>query len=423
MTSKVPSALVLAGGGARGAYEVGVVDYLLRELELPSDLQAQFDIFAGTSVGALNCSFLAAMADDPTGSAQQLSDYWREMTMGTIMRFGLTELASLSKVLLGRIPIPSPPRFGRAHKLPWTGGAHHPRIEGVFDTTPFAWDMERMVPWDRLHANTSRGVVRGLALVASEVCRGKSVVFYESARGHKLSLGSDPSRDARAVRIGAQHAMASAAIPFLFPAVQIDGFCFADGGLRQNTPVQPAIRLGAEKMLVVGVTMSPERAYRNARLGCRKNANPGLLFLLGRMVNMMLSDALDDELGRMQMFNRLIEKGQDIYGESFLNNLNELTGSYRKDGYRPIRTLLIRPSKDLNEIALQCAREAPDELTLPGPSGRVLRRLLLSPPLLESELLSFLMFTPTYISRLMELGRRDAHRQRDELQRFFAENP
>ena len=415
----VPTGLVLAGGGARGAYEVGVIRYILEELQLPSGAQPAFNIFAGTSVGALSTAFLAASCDQPRAGVRTLVEYWRSIKLDTILRFGMPELAALYALVTGKPPGKAGLSRLLSRHRPWSGKSHHPPIQGVFDTAPFAWEMHKLIPWEQIVANINDNSLLGIALVATEVCRGKTVVFYDAPKDRILNFGSDVSREARRTRIGVEHTMASSAIPFLFPSVQIDGFCFSDGGLRQNTPIAPALRLGAERLLVVGIAEAPEVAYRKARLGCMKNPNPGLLFLLGRTVNLLITEGLDYELSRLEMFNHLLARGRDLYGESFAENLNALTGKYRDDAYRSVKTLQIRPSQDLNRMAIEAGLDARHELRLPGMSGKIFEQFILSDSVLQSELLSYILFTPTYIKRLMELGYEDARNRRDELVAFF----
>jgi NTE family protein len=414
----VSSAIVLAGGGARGAYETGVIRYLFEEFSPPRGGDPLFDIFTGTSAGALNACTLASMAHSPQEGARELIDYWRSIRMETILRFGTRELLNLPSVVLGR-------KVGfdflrTRERPPRPPASHHAPVSGVFSTSPLYRDMRSRIPWDLLQQNIRSGVVRGLAVCATEVCTSKSVVFYQVHRQGNYRASRDSARVARPVIIQVEHAMASAAIPFLFPAIQIEGVCHVDGALRQNAPVSPAMRMGAGKILVVGLALEPESKYQRARMGCRRNPYPGSLFLLGRTVKAVMDGTLDHELHRTEMFNRLILDGQDTYGESFLKNLNRSARRFRNADYRLLRVQHIRPSRSLNDLAIEALREAPEELDMPGPTGRLLRSLLSSAPMVESELSSFLMFMPTYIRKLMDLGTQDAKNQRKELSRFFS---
>jgi NTE family protein len=292
-------------------------------------------------------------------------------------------------------------------------------VAGFFDTAPLQRVVHEEIPWPRLQDNIARGVVRGVAMCTTEVCTGTSIVFYQTRPGAEFLLGRDPNKEAREVAIGPEHALASAAIPFLFPAVQIDEVCYTDGGLRQNTPLNPALRLGADRVLVVSVTQRPSVATPLARLGCRQNPFPGALFLLGKTVKVFLTQSLDYELGRVEMYNHLIEEGTKAFGEGFTDELNTIMGATRNARYRPVCTCHLRPSENLDRLALETLQEAPDQLRLPGLPGRFVSTLMTSDALAESELLSFLLFTPSYINKLLDLGYEDARACRDRLLQLY----
>lgn len=411
-----PTALVLAGGGAHGAYEVGALQYIHEEI-LNGD-GSPFDVFTGTSAGALNTCSMAATADDPAFGIRELVSYWRSVTMERLLRFGSREMARLPNVILGR-------RLGietlGARKRPKRRayGPPHPPVSGIFDTSPLYEDMTRRIPWERLDQNIRTGVIRGAAVCATEVCTSKSIIFHQTHREGTYHAGKDAAKEERPVRLDVQHAMASAAIPFLFPAVQIDGICYMDGAFRQNLPLSPAIRMGADRLLLIGLSREPKIKYRTSRLSCQRNPFPGSLFLLGRTVRAVMDGILDHELHRVEMFNHLIRQGQATYGDSFLETLNRATRKYRNADYRPIDVLQIRPSRTLNDLAVEALKEAADEVLLPGVPGRLVKTVMTSSPFIESELSSYLMFTPTYVDKLIRLGYEDARRQHDEIAAFL----
>ncbi len=417
-----PTAVVLTGGGARGAYEVGVLQRLYESLVDKGPCERLFDILAGTSAGALNVCALGAMAHDARDRLKALTAYWESITMKRLLRFGGRELSRLPNVIMGR-------RLGleslRYRKRPKERvGPPHPPVAGLFDTSLLYRDMRREIPWQFLQDNIRTGVLRGIAVCATELCTSKSIVFYQVHEEGMYRTGKDSAKEERQVEMGAQHAMASAAIPFLFPAIQIDGICYVDGALRQNAPLYPAMRMGAEKVLIVGLSREPDQKYRTARMSCQRNPFPGSLFLLGRTVNAVMDGVLDHEIHRIEMFNQLIQKGRALYGEAFLENMNQATHAYRNTNYRLVDVRIIRPSRNLNEVALEALQEAPNELTMPGVPGRLVTNVMTSSPFLESELSSYLMFTPTYIRKLIRLGYEDTKRQEEELVGFFtAEGP
>ncbi|MBW2522785.1 MAG: patatin-like phospholipase family protein [Deltaproteobacteria bacterium] len=417
------TALVLAGGGALGAYEAGVLQYVLDDLQVdvPDVAAPRFDLFCGTSVGALNASYLASAAHDPARSGRDLAAFWRSVTFDRVFRFSTRELGTAVRLVLG-----TPPGRDWLRKLRLARGASRPAsgphepVAGLLDTSPLDELMGELVPWEQLQRNVDEGTVDGVAICTTEICTGTSIIFFQTGSDIEYRLGRDPAKHARRVRLGREHAMASAAIPFLFPSVQIRGVCYTDGALRQNTPLNPALRMGADRVLVVSIAQEPEVASRIARIGCRRNAYPGALFLLGKTVGILLTQSLDYELKRVEMYNKLLSGGAEIYGAGFAHDLNTIMGAHRNATYRPVRTCHIRPSEDLNQLALQALRRAPQEVAVPGLPGKVLSRFFRSSAFAESELLATLMFTPTFVQSLVDLGYRDARSQREELVRFFA---
>lgn len=408
------TAIVLAGGGAYAAYEAGVLLYVLDQLPRETGLKPRVDIFAGTSAGAINVSVLATHADDLAGAARRLAEYWRNISLAEVVRFGPRELLRLGRLVVGpalsRLPTVRPARPRRGP---------HQAVAGLFDTTPMRDRLEQLIPWGRLQHNLASGRLRAIALCATEICTGTSVIFYETAPGVEYKEGRDPTREAQRVRIGVAHAMASAAIPFVFPAVLIDGICYTDGALRLNTPLNPALRLGAGRLLVISLTQAPKDAKRSARLGCRRNAFPGALFLLGRTVPILMTQSLDYELERIERYNKLIEGGCAEYGERFLKTFNDVLKPSRNADYRKVSTCHVRPTQSLTDLAHQVVRSAPRELRAPGLAGGLIGRALASAALADSDLSGYLAFTPAFTGALVDLGFHDARQRREELRCLF----
>ncbi|MDX9719252.1 MAG: patatin-like phospholipase family protein [Myxococcota bacterium] len=412
------TALVLTGGGARGAYEAGVLQYIYESMPRHCPRSPLFDLYCGTSAGALNACTVAALAHNPESACYNLSNYWRSITMDRLLAFGYKELRRAPELMLGSTLFNNAERKQRRPKAP--ANAPHPPVAGLFDTSPLFHDMSTLIPWQQLQANLVGGLIRGVAVCATEVCTSRPVIFYQMHAPFDFAHGPGRTREARSVRLNVEHAMASSAIPFLFPAIQVDGVCYVDGALRQNTPIYPALRMGADRMLMIGLSRDPGVRYRSARMGCRRNPFPGSLFLLGRTVNALVDGVLDEELHQIEMFNRILENGRKKYGEAFLEHFNDAAEANRNARFRPIRSLLIRPSKSLNKLAFDAIRKAPEETRLAGAPGRLVSRALMSEALLDSELSSFLLFTPTYVRSLLELGYQDAKARHDELVSFFS---
>ncbi|MBM4292243.1 MAG: patatin [Deltaproteobacteria bacterium] len=386
--------LVLSGGGARGAYEAGVLYYLF--VAAPSELRerVRFQIFSGTSIGALHVTAMAAGLHEPAARARQIADLWRSITVDRVLPLYLRDVLSLSGWL-----------FGQSGK------------SSLFSGEPIARLLQDIVDWEQLHKNLDDGLLEALTLSCTQVPTGKTVVFYETRDGRERAFSRDPHVRSVYARIGLRHAQASAAIPFVFPPVTIDGVPYVDGGLRQNTPLSPALRLGSDRLLVVGlghekrVEDEPEPPEWQRRL-----SNP--VFLLAKVVNAIMLDRVDYDLIRLDHFNRLLTQGEAAFGASFVQRLNSVLSPLREAEYRHVPYLALRPSRDLGELAARYLRAHTVQTRQP-----LLRRLIMTLARLESrdeaDLCSYLLFDGGYCEQLLNLGMEDAQAKREELMRFF----
>ena len=259
---KKKTALVLAGGAARGAYEVGVVDYVLREVA--KDVGGlSFDILCGTSVGALNACALAAFADQGAIAMPKLVDVWTQLDVSKLVALDLRGFLGMNKGWLAK-KNPVPAREG-----------------GLIDPTGLEKLIADAIPFDRILPNLKAGYVDALTVSTTHVATGNTVVFVQRGDGKIPRWSRDPTIEPRPAHITAEHALASAAVPILFRAVKIDGEYHCDGGLRQNVPLSPARRLGADAVLVV----NPRRiddARLSEKSAAAEEAFPSPFFLLGK---------------------------------------------------------------------------------------------------------------------------------------------
>lgn len=404
-------ALVLSGGGARGAYEVGVLDYLLEELPRRTGAPVRFDLITGSSVGAIHACFLAATADQGPERARRLADIWSGMQLGEIFQLSTRDALRIPRRLFGLVRGPARLRSGR---LP-------PRLHGLLDTTPLERIVLEQIPWRSIHRNVSEGRLTAVSVAATQIATGRVVVFTEHATPERMPWTRDPAILGRAVRLGPHHALASAAIPLLFPAVRVENTYYADGGIRLNTPLAPALRLGATHVLVIalshGATLGEEAELAAGRV--ESYGNP--IFLFGKVLNALLLEHVNADLAHMRVINDILASGAEAFGPSFLEKIDPVVERRRGQHFRVVEDTVIRPSEDLGRIAAEILMSQRDE----GRMSAVLRLLLgavgMGEEITEADLLSYLFFDAEYTRRLIELGRSDARARESELAEFFGD--
>src|SRR5262245_43091034 len=206
------TALVMSGGGARGAYEAGVLSYVLDELPGRLGHPVRFHIVTGTSVGAIHACYVAGTLGEP-GAGAGLIDIWHSLQIGGVYRVGVGDVVGLPLRLLG---------LSGARTVPAEAGIPE-RLTGLLDTLPLERRVGERIPWTRLRQNIDSGTLTAVAVAATEISTGKSVVWVDNRAQTVRRWAHDPFVLARSTRLGPGHALASAAIPFLFPALRIDG--------------------------------------------------------------------------------------------------------------------------------------------------------------------------------------------------------
>jgi len=385
-------ALVLAGGAARGAYEVGVVDYVLDKVA--SEVGGiKFDILCGTSVGALNACALAAFADEGKTAAHTLADVWRKLDVSTLVSFDVRGVLGMSKRWLRK------------------------ETGGLIDPAGLEHLIASAIPFHRIGENLKRGIIEAVTISTTHVGSGKTIVFVQQADGTVPHWSRDPTIEPRAAVLTVEHALASAAVPILFRAVRIDGEYHCDGGLRQNVPLSPARRLGADAVLVVN-----PRRIDGASLS-EKNPEveeqfPSPFFLLGKTLNALLLDRIDTDIARLEGINRILAAGERAYGPDFCHKLNQELGYTPGRGLRPMHSMLVRASQDIGKMASEYVNSASFS-RVGGFLGGLMRRIADSDSSNEADLLSYLLFDGPFAAQLIELGREDARAQHDRLCEFF----
>lgn len=404
-------ALVLSGGGARGAYEAGVLSYLFDELPERLGRPVRFDIVTGTSVGAVHACYVAG-AQGRAGVGQKLAAIWRSLSIGKVFEVGTGELFTIPWKLLGLGRTSADPSAGRA--------GTRARLAGLFDTGWLEEIVDGAIDWQALRENLDGGTLRALAVAVTEIATGRSIVFADTGGRPMPPWARDPFVVGRGTQIRAEHALASAAIPLLFPAVRIDRAYYVDGGLRLNTPLSPALRLGADRVLVIGLR-HPRTPEEEDRLARRREASVGNpTYLVGKALNALILDRVEYDIDRLRLFNAILESGAATYGPDFLSRINQPIVSMRNTPYRIVRDLFLRPSKDLGVLADECLRHQPRSRGLRDWISRNVPRYAARGALGEADLLSYLFFDRCYAEHLLALGRQDAAARDAELVEFLS---
>ena len=386
--------LVLSGGGARGAYEAGILHYLY--VDSPAELREKvhFEVFSGTSIGALHVTTLAAGLKNPSDHIRKITDFWRALTVDQILPLQLKDLLGLSRWILGQ-----------------------GKKEALFPGEPVEKLLKGLVDWEQLHRNLDERLFDSITVSCTQVPTGKTVVFYETQDGRERTFSRDPHVIPVYARIGLSHAQASAAIPFVFPSVSIDGVSYADGGLRQNTPLSPALRLGSDRLFVVGLGHEKRVTERGeVPEWHRRLSSP--IFLLAKVVNALMLDRVDYDLIRLDHFNRLLSQGEAAFGVSFIERLNQVLSPLRQGHYRHVPYFSIHPSQDLGCLAASYVRDNKIRTNQPM-MARIIKLLARLESRDEADLCSYLLFEGGYCDKLINLGIEDAAAQKDALLRFF----
>ncbi len=404
-------AIVLSGGGARGAYEAGVLRYLLDELPKKLGQPPRIDVVCGTSVGAIHACFLAATAHEAEGRGGRLTSVWEGFRLEEVLPVSTLDLLGLPRRLFG---------FGRmAAEL--RSGNLPDRLYGLLDTTALERVVRSAVPWRYIRRNLESHALDALCLAATEIATGNVVCFIEKRDKALLHWTRDGTVVARPARIVSEHALASAAIPMLFPAIRVGSSYYADGGLRMNTPLAPAIHLGADRILVIALRAGRSDAREAALARKRVTSYGNPIFLFGKILNALLLDHVDTDLARMRLMNELLREGEEAFGDDFVVRLNAAGQRARGHEYKRIDDLVIRPSADVGILAGLVLDQKRTAGKLTGLLRLFLRSLNASGVPFESDLLSYLLFDGDFARPMIELGLADARAREEEFLRFFSD--
>jgi NTE family protein len=405
-------ALVLSGGGARGAYEAGVLRFIFERLPERLGFQPRIDIVSGTSVGAIHACFVAATAHLGAERGARLARVWNALHADALFGSAPTQLLKLPLRVLDLLRTP----------LSVRGDEPPERLYGLIDTGRLEKIVLRSMRWGDIQANLDQGHLEAASVAVTEIASGRVVVFVAGPRASKLRWTRDQSIVARPTRLTPAHALASAAIPVLFPAVRIDDAYYADGGLRLNTPLSPALRLGADRVLVIALRKGAATGAEAelARMRIEHYGNP--LFLFGKVLNALLLDHVDTDLARMRHLNEVLRKVREHAGADVLRRVNDGVARDRGAPYTIVDELVLRPSEDLGVLAGRTAAQKGRSAGRGTAALRlVLRALSFGDDPLEADFLSYLYFDHSYTRKLVALGFEDAEKQESELAAFFSD--
>lgn len=374
------NALILSGGGARAAYQAGVLQAVA---DILPDLHNPFPIICGTSAGAINAVAMAAHPGEFHQAVTDLVETWRALEIEQVFKCGWTDL------------IGSALKVGASF---FNEGVARGKPLALLDNSPLRELLASVIPFHNLERRISAGDLRAISITAMGYSSGESVSFFQGA--------ADLRGWRRARRVGApskitvEHLLASSAIPTIFPAVYLSQEYFGDGAMRQMAPISPALHLGADRLFVIGVSSNRNPAHWGKRKTPAKHS-PSMAQILGQMFNSAFIDALEGDLEHMERVNALLA-------------LIDKDRCHQTDHLRSVDTLVISPSKPLDKIAGRRVRDLPKSLRF------FLRKTGATARGGGSAAASYLLFSHGYCNELMELGYQDTMWERDAIERFFA---
>jgi len=388
---RTPTGLVLTGGGARAAYQVGVLSAIMELLDPDwhSRFQNPFHIICGTSAGAINAAALACRADRPHLGVRRIRRLWSSLNTDMIYRADAPGLIRTGVRWLGLL------------SLGWMySGLTRKRPHSLLDNSPMQGLLERVLDFQHLRTNLESGALSALAITASGYTSGEHLTFYQAHT--PIEPWHRYLRLALPTPIGIDHLMASSAIPFVFPARQVQvhgkGEWCGDGSMRQLAPISPAIHLGAHRVLVIGTGFRDETHPENRE---DSPPYPSLAQVGGHALASIFLDGLSADVERLERINFLMDQSSEDGAQGHA---------------RRIEVLTITPSQSLDVMALEHLQDMPAQ-------ARALFRVLgvSSDPDRPGggSLMSYLLFESSYTKRLIELGYADTMQRNDEVIAFF----
>lgn len=374
------TALILSGGGARGAYQVGVLKGLAEILK-SKKINHPFQILSGVSAGAINTAQLASSPDDFTTSVEKLIYLWSQLKSEHVYQMNLFSLNNFSLSNL----------FGKVSNL---------KFNSLLDTAPLKKLLEEHINFDQIAKNIKDKKYESVIITANNYIDKAAVSFIDTNTPEKNSSRKNPWNDSRRIpeytSINVDHVMASSAIPLLFPPINIDGADYGDGCVRNSTPCSPSLRMGADKLFVIGVRTQKPFEQTTLKHDEKDIKHASFVTIMNTLLNAVLLDSVEQDVYRILRINELV---------------NTVSAQKKTSSLREIPALCISPTVNIGELARHHAHHLP----------RLLRTSLSAFGSLDdaNEIISYLLFDAAFCKKLISHGYDDAYNHEKEIQNFF----
>lgn len=375
------TALVLSGGGARGAYQVGVLQGI-SEILKKEKIEPPFRILSGTSAGAINTAKLASTTKDFHSAVAELVQLWAKIKTDQVFK---ADIMSLNTIGLGAL-------LGKKKTF-----------NSLLDTSPLKNLIEKNCDFSNVQPNLEKGLFDSVIITANNYSRNSAVSFVQTASRVNESMlkWKEIRRKAVHSQLTSEHILASSAIPMLFPPIQINGEPYGDGCVRNSTPCSPSIRMGANKLLVIGVRSANSSGGAPLKENSKEIHEASMVRILNTLLNAVMLDSVEQDVHRIQRLN-------DLYDEATASNTH-----FKANTLKKIPAICISPSQDIGELARTKAHHIP----------RILRMTINAFGDLDeaSELLSYLLFDSDFCNNLIAMGHSDCLNQKNEILKFLNE--
>ena len=377
VSSRPKVGLVLTGGGARSAYQVGVLRAIAEIL--PDPAHNPFPVICGTSAGAINAASLAVSAAHYSEGVRELEAVWSNFHVNQVYRSDLMGVLGNSARCLSSL---------------WSSDSEGKQAVSLLDNSPLKALLKHRLPFRGIHRSINSGALHALGITAWGYTSGQSVTFYQGAKD--ILPWKRAQRVGVPAYIGVNHLVASASIPFIFPATRLNREYFGDGSMRQMAPISPALHLGAERVLIIGLHKTLDASPKRVQVTCY----PPLAQIAGHVMNSIFVDSLEVDLERLHRINKTLDL---IPPETLKEKSSPL---------KPVESMMISPSEEINYIAQQHAMALPRVM-------RFLYRAIGAMGPNGSTLLSYVLFEASFCQALIDLGYADTMRQKDDVLEFM----